>query len=401
MISGRCGLRWEWVLIGFVAAGFFVRPTPLWAMMFYLAVMPVCGVMLYRVRIWQNLDRQGLVACLLIAWFTIGLAWDQSEKLSVHLYSLWILYGVTTCIFFLACRSLPESGPWGRGTLITVLITAGFLNAVWSLARNQTIGDAGHRLVGWAETRQAILGASIIGIGVLLALGRGLRSDGIVRLGYLVVVLVGVVFIIRTGSRGPLIAIVTTALSLLAVSRPQHLKTIGGAALMAAALVWVFAPDTITRIWLSLSERGWSSRLDIWELSLNEIGNRPLFGHGPVARLSRATDNFPHNLFLSTLFYSGIVGFVLLILALAMSWFAIRREPDVDLRWTLRAVWLHTVLSGITDLAQITKGPGPMWYIVWIPLALCMGPLSRAARRVTDDVAGSSPARVPTMPLNA
>src|SRR5690606_32380954 len=111
-----------------------------------------------------------------------------------------------------------------------------------------------------------------------------------------------------------LIAIAGTTLFLLAMSRPRYLKTACGAVLTAMALLWMLAPDMVTQAWLSLTERGWSSRLDIWVLTLDQIGDRLLFGHGPVARLNRATDNFPHNLFLSTLFYSGIVGFLMLLL---------------------------------------------------------------------------------------
>jgi hypothetical protein len=38
---------------------------------------------------------------------------------------------------------------------------------------------------------------------------------------------------------------------------------------------------------------------------------------------------------------------------------------------------LHLVVSGLTDLSQITKGPGPLWFIIWVPIILALGPPRR------------------------
>jgi O-antigen ligase len=48
--------------------------------------------------------------------------------------------------------------------------------------------------------------------------------------------------------------------------------------------------------------------MDIWAYTLSRVAEKPWFGHGLVAYLGMEQGNFtfPHNIFLSTLFYSGI-----------------------------------------------------------------------------------------------
>jgi hypothetical protein len=38
----------------------------------------------------------------------------------------------------------------------------------------------------------------------------------------------------------------------------------------------------------------------------------------------------------------------------------------------LAALLIDALLAGLTDLGQITKGPGPMWIILWLPVMLAM-----------------------------
>jgi hypothetical protein len=60
---------------------------------------------------------------------------------------------------------------------------------------------------------------------------------------------------------------------------------------------------------------------------------------------------------------------VLLVVAGRIAW----RQPhgvDRSLRLTLLA---YLVASGMTDISIVIKGPSPMWYMVWLPLILCVG----------------------------
>lgn len=366
--------RPEMPLLVVLGAGLLIAPNPLWAMLFYLGVLPIWGVRLARRAAWPT-DAGTLAGIALILWFTLTTAWDVSAGAAGFGHLLWVWNGLCTLVFFVAARIAFDAER--RDRLVTLLLGCALANAAVAFVRLVVVGAAEGRMAGWAETRHPILGASIMGVCVLLAAGRLLDGRSRVLAGAAVVA--GLSFIVLTGSRGPLIAIAAALALLLLATRPRRLLAavaLAATALGALALGW---PARLSDAWERLMQRGWSSRLDIWRLALHESAERPLFGHGPAARLDRTSDNFPHDLFLSTLFYSGAVGLILLLLVLVLATRAALRQPDRVARWTLLALLAHIVLSGLTDLSQITKGPSPLWYIVWLPLALALGSGFRAA----------------------
>ncbi len=358
------------ILCFVIGAGFFIAPNPAWAMVYYLGVLPSSGLLLARRDGWPT-DPGGRAGVALIGWFTLATLWDAAAGPHIGIHVLWVWNGLCTLVFFLGSRA--AFGPNGaeRERLVTTLLACGFGNAVLSIVLFAMSRVPIERMGGWAETRHPILGASIIGVSVVLAVGMLLQR----RLLYLssATIVAGLSFIVLTGSRGPLIAIVLTIAFLLAATRPRTLMAVAVSGVTAFLVTLWVAPDWISATRGDLLQRGWSNRLIIWKLSLNRIAERPLFGFGPSARIGRPGEDFPHDLFLSTLFYGGAVGLVLLLALFIFAARAAAREQDRVVRWTLLALLVHTVLSGITDLSVITKGPSPMWYIVWLPIVLALG----------------------------
>ena len=364
---GGVTLPWrESLLIGVVGAGLLVAPNPLWSMLFYLGVLAPFLWQLRQGAVWPK-DAGGAAGVALILWFTLATVWDHAAHGHPRAHLIWLWNGLNTLAFFLAARMAFGRAGEGRERLIPVLIGCGLANAVIGLALATLRGFPDGRMNGWAETRHPILGAAIMAVVVVLAAGRLLSGRG-VRLNGAAVAL-GLLFIVATGSRGPLLAVAAALALLLLGLRPRLLLVLAG--IGVAMLFGV--PGLAQALSARLLERGWSDRLEIWRLALHEVARRPLFGYGPSARLDRAADNFPHDLFLSTLFYSGAVGLFLLLVLLALAgWGAWRARPAAA-RWTLLALLLNTLLTGVSDLSQVTKGPGPMWYIVWLPVVLALG----------------------------
>jgi hypothetical protein len=81
---------------------------------------------------------------------------------------------------------------------------------------------------------------------------------------------------------------------------------------------------------------------------------------------------FPHDLYLSLLYYSGAIGLLLFLALAAVLAARLLRAWDADAPW-LAALGIAVLLGGLTDLGQVTKGPGPMWLILWIPVGLMIG----------------------------
>jgi O-Antigen ligase len=398
-------------LLVVVGSGFVVSPEPLWAFVFYLLVMPNQLQALARGMADRSLVRDIppvlMVAIGLICWFVLTLAWDRTAAGHPSVQLLWVWNGLSTLTFVTGCyaafvgsassrdfdpassrdfdpassrdfdpaSSRDVSPASSRDQLITVLIAGSVVNAFIAFLRLPFLAKVWEalplRMPGWAETRQPILGAVIIGVGVLLAVSRLLERRSMRANSF--AACVGLLFIGLTGSRGPLLAILGALGLMLAMVRARLLGIAVLAVLLGLGLVELLAPHLITLVWHAVADRGGSNRLVIWETALDAIQTSPWVGLGPTARLDRPNEGFPHNLFLSTVFYAGLVGLVLLLALLGLVGRIAWRQPHGVDRSMRLALLAYLVASGMTDLSIVIKGPSPLWYIIWLPLILCMG----------------------------
>ena len=81
---------------------------------------------------------------------------------------------------------------------------------------------------------------------------------------------------------------------------------------------------------------------------------------------------FPHSMYLGLLFYGGAVGFVIFLALAGVVTLRLWRARAVPQWPWLAALWISTLLAALTDIGQVTKGPAPIWFIVWLPLGLIL-----------------------------
>ncbi len=362
-------------LLVFVAAAFVLPKQPASALVFYLTVLPCLAARLATTPRAATLaalrdPARGLALCLVI-WSGLTLLWGTDDG-----HRSWKFAGDTaaTLGFLLAMLLTLEPAP-ARARLATVLIAAGAANAIWSIAVNLITHPAYPRLRGWGATTHPILGAAVMGIAALTALSRALRPGMArpARSAHLAAFLLMGAFILMTESRGPLLAAGVAVVFLCAVS-VWRLRAFLGFALLAA--LWAALPRAARHHSEAvLVSRGSSHRFQVWDYTLGLIRDRPLLGHGLAANLHLNVGDqitFPHDLYLSLLFYSGIAGFLMFAaMAALLSWRLARDIRRPEWAW-LVALWLDLLLVGLTDLGQITKGPGPLWFIVWMPVGLLL-----------------------------
>ncbi len=368
----------------FVASGFVLVPEPVWALLFYAGGVPL---VLWRVLPAMRpalADPLLLLPLLLIGWLALALLWSPAAQNAPSRW-LWLWNCFCTLGFFLSMLKLATPAR-DRSWLGSTLIVAGALNAAWAIGRFLAADATVERMPGWAETRHPILGAAIIGLCLILALGRIATARGILRLGLLAAVAVMAAFIWLTGSRGPLVAVVAGGAVLLVGVPWRWVLGTAVALVLAVLAMHLYDPRIIGDFVQHLTERGWSQRLGIWHQSVEVIGEAPLFGHGLTALLPRARDQFPHDLYLSTWLYGGAVGLALLIGSLLLVAHGLwRAKPATDQeRWerlTLAGMGVCACVTGLTDLSQVVKGPGPIWYIVWVPLAMSIAFIRRQPAR--------------------
>lgn len=360
------------VLLVFVASAFLLPSEPAYSLVFYIG-LALCAL---RHREWlagsAALRNPGpILALLLIVWSGLTLLWGHDDGHRTRHFAVdTLMTGAFVVLMLRAWSSEPAS----MRLLGTMLIWCGAANAVLSVALGQILKQDGPRLHGWGATSHPILGASVMAVAYLAALCR-IVSERPGRAANGVAAACMVAFILLTESRGPMLAAGAATLFVCAAGRWRW-RALG--MLAALAVVWVLLPASLRHHQTAvLVSRGASHRFEIWHRTLEMIARHPVLGNGLAANLDLPDMTFPHDLYLSVLFYSGVIGFVLFValcgVVTARLWRGWRAGQGAWL-W-LAALWINALLAGLTDLGQITKGPGPLWLILWLPVGLILATL--------------------------
>ena len=412
----RLGAWLPGALLLFLVAGFVLPSEPAYSLVFYVAVIPCVAACIWDKpaavagrfsqsavagRFSQSmtgapggqaaltrpsLDLACLLAVGLIVWSGLTLLWGIDDG---HRGFRFAGDSAATLVFVLA-MIMAWSDAARRARVGSVLVVAGAANAAFSIAVFFITNPIYPRLRGWGATHHEILGAAVMTLPALTALSRALAPVAArrARVRNAAAFAVMLVFILMTESRGPLLAGGAGVLFLCTVSIWRVRAFLAMAALGA---IWFALPKAARQHGeMVMVQRGSSHRFQVWNYTLGLIGDRPLFGHGLAANLRLVVGGpkgdlitFPHDLYLSLLFYSGVAGFALFVaLAGVLTW---RLVPPVwrkragqgawrECEWAwLAALWIDVLVVGLTDLGQITKGPGPLWLIVWVPVGLLLG----------------------------
>ncbi|WP_338648887.1 O-antigen ligase family protein [Pseudomonas sp. ML2-2023-3] len=176
--------------------------------------------------------------------------------------------------------------------------------------------------------------------------------------------------LLATGSRTPLVAVVMAMVWLSFICWNRRSLALMSMLVVGGAVV-------VALFWEMLISRGSSFRLDLWNMVLALIEQRPWIGYGYEATLGLelpGTGGYivsePHNFALGVLYYTGILGFTpwlfMQVWGLYSSW-----RHRVQPLFILASAWLvYGIGAGLTEGGGILPRPKEHWYLLWIPLAL-------------------------------
>ncbi len=349
----------------FLAACFLLPTEAAYALVFYVIVVPCALARLVRrprpgdVVLWTGVA--------LIAWSALTLCWGEDAGGRTVKFAV---ASAATLVFWLASYDVLANPAAGERlqVLLIVLGAASGVAAVAHFVAWPPAVDPGDtpRLQGWGVTRHPVLGGAVWGAVMLTALARAVRCTAW-RGAAFAAAFVAALALVLTKSRGPEMAACVAAVALFATAASWWRWAVPGV-FIAAALA--------STLLSGIFRAGDSGHLAVWRATLHEIAARPLFGHGLAADLPAwlGTDRrFPHDVYLSLLFYSGAVGLLLFVAWSVLIGGRLRgARNDAHAPWCL-ALLLNALLAGLTDFGQITKGPGPLWLILWMPAALAAG----------------------------
>lgn len=186
---------------------------------------------------------------------------------------------------------------------------------------------------------------------------------------WLAAILVLMLFVVLTWSRGALMALALCMVLMPLLNRHRYSKWCSLTALVGAGVVALEFSG-------HLMERGVSYRPEIFRGALEKIAQHPWLGVGKATDYSivAAGRTWPHshNLFTHTAIELGVVAmFVLLILwglILLRGW----RNRHMPLGRALIGLWIFSTVALQFDGPKLWESPGPFWLLTWLPLMLSL-----------------------------
>lgn len=275
---------------------------------------------------------QGLLGIAYVVWGLMSLSWAMDTQLVLDRAQVL----VQSVALYILVINLVQSPGRLRG-LLTIIVVGTLAVALLTISRALSGTIAGGRvqiegISGYGPNSQAAY--FLLSAGLLMAmfsretrLGRKLVS--------LAALLVVVMAILATGSRGAMVSLVAVLACGLMLDRKSW-QLLFPAVLAGGAAVSLLPATVLGRVKMlvNLSDRG-AGRLDIWRVGLRVVGGHPLLGVG-WGNFGKAFEEYlrrtygivttfivrekgPHNIFLGSLGELGIVGFTLFSALLALS----------------------------------------------------------------------------------
>lgn len=316
----------------------------------------------------------------LCAYLLLTLIW--SDPGSIRSYTSHIFYVITILVFVCITVELMETYPGFMDALLSFICIASFVGAVVHIASlypQITFPPAQTRDLGTFHNPIHI--GTIYGL-VLITAYLKLHYDPLryERWGLYLVCLTAIFMIIQAQSRGSVISTVAALVVASILMRDGKVAI----ALIAAGIITLasyYYYDNFKE-WLTylIFYKKDSGRMEIFQATLTRIMESPMtiiFGHGILADThvvlaSGIRESHPHNLYLATWLYGGIIGLSLLagliIQCIRKAWRWFSEEKNA-----LPLVMLAFVLVAVsTNFPRLIDNPTIMFLIFWLPVSfLC------------------------------
>ncbi len=323
-----------------------------------------------------------LLLAVFVFWAASSASWSVNQSESDN----FIKYAVFIVLF-----SLALSRPVGIADqrLLWVLRLSVILAGVYSVyAVASWYGLQGHdwreRFNGLEPFYNPLVTGYFMGFFLALMMGEFIayRQQRWVFIAYLPIAAALIVMVLLTQSRTPLLGWFMTAVVLALVKRNQRGWVVAALTLGGAALLLLFNE--------ALWERGLSWRPWIWSHVFERVSEAPWLGHGVGDELLIVIPQNgwefydPHNMHLSVLYFTGVIGAALWALLLAMAFRVLwlkRHTPEGLLFFGLL---VYGVVASSFDGGYLIARPRENWFTLWLPLALAarlLDPVTQPAER--------------------
>ncbi len=185
------------------------------------------------------------------------------------------------------------------------------------------------------------------------------------------------VFIVLSGSRGPLLAYAgMLGVGLLLSNSPKRIKLILVLLVVVSALVFIFHQKIVGLVVNAFFD-GFNGRFTIWEATIDYIKQSPHIGYGSLAEypgpiIEGRIMKHPHSMILGITFYWGIPAALIYIAIFTWSVMTAYSHRD-ELHMTIAGcILVFGFIGMLTDTYNLLTRPGLEWLLFFFPVALCV-----------------------------
>jgi len=229
------------------------------------------------------------------------------------------------------------------------------------------------RLIGFGNLSNPLLSSHIYGVFTIFIAAYYLNSEQktvkSILLAFIFFSLL--LFVLLTHSRTPLLGFAGTFALILLLQRSKKI-------LYTAVIVILIAIVFITLNFDELSSRGFSSRPELWSLTLEKIFQRPFLGYGIGSELLLYIESLdmsfsePHNIHLGLSYSLGAIGLLIWLFFLTQLFIFFIKNKSILLAQIAGLMLMYGLTSGLTEGSNIFTRPKEIWFLIWLPIALLL-----------------------------
>jgi O-antigen ligase len=290
-------------------------------------------------------------------------------------------YGLLILTFVYCIAYLTEELSWFANALLGAVVTAACVSSAFSIyffysLDYQPLDE--HRLFALGGLSNPVRSAISYGAALTLAVSQlAACRERVLGLLLAVMAIILLVAIGLTGTRSVWIGLFVAICALLYIAptsarrRVITIATFAGVCMLLSIAGYIYGyADAIT-------SRALSFRPEIWTATIGEwLSGNWLLGAGMQATIDlRIPPNefaHPHSLYLSTLYYGGLIGLALLILLIGKLLWVLVRVADPILRVQTLPLLLFGLTTLLFDGNRLIEKVDFLWLCFWLPIALTL-----------------------------
>lgn len=333
---------------------------------YILIIIPIIfNITIHPREITEKISNITKILIIFSIWSSLSILWSDTYDtiLSPIKRSLY------TILLFISFSIIANKNQYN---ILKIFIFSGFiisLTAIYSLYIFQITYQPESRLIGTGALSNPLLSSHIFGIFSVLFLTLTLTTEeNVIKSIYLITAIILIITTVATGSRTFLLAITASAIWIAFIFNNK--KSIITIAFLFTLLIFVYFlyPEAIL-------SRGLSYRPELWSIAIEQILEKPFFGYGFDSTInfyiSELDTNFrePHNIHLSILYFTGIIGFSLWCAMHIYALWACWKNKSDTLFIIASALVVYGIAAGMTEGGGLLPRPKEHWFITWIPLA--------------------------------